>query len=123
MFNNLLGKKKKGKAFIIGFHVKPMEGTIMPSNLGGAYVDCFSKGKNYEEATKNALDKLVKDGLYPEEILEPILEIEISEWSAYAKKRWPDYIESVATQSEFEDSIMSGGVVYGPFGAYNPQQQ
>ena len=121
MFKNLFVKKEVGKAFIIGFHVKPMENSIMPPELGGAYVDCFSKGYGYEEATKKALDKLISDGLHPEEILEPILELEISEWSTYAKDRWPNYIDSVATQSEFEETMLSGGVVYGPFGSYNPQ--
>jgi hypothetical protein len=121
MFKKLFGKKELGKAFVIGFHVKPMENSIMPPNMGGAYVDCFSKGDGYEQATKKALEKLISDGLHPEEIIEPILELEVSEWSNYAKERWPSYIESVATQSEFEEAILSGGVIYGPFGAYNPQ--
>ena len=121
MFKKLFGKKELGKAFIIGFHVKPMENSIMPPELGGAYVDCFSKGEGYEEATKKALEKLISDGLHPEEILEPILELEISEWSTYAKDRWPNYIDNVAPQSEFEETLLSGGVVYGPFGSYNPQ--
>jgi len=66
MFKKLFGKKELGKAFVIGFHVKPMENSIMPPELGGAYVDCFSKGENYEEATKKALDKLnhISEALY-----------------------------------------------------------
>ena len=121
MFKKLFKKKETRKAFIIGFHVKPMSNSIMPPEMGGAYVDCFSMGKGYEEATKKALDKLLSDGLHPEEILEPILELDISEWFSYAIDRWPDYIDSVATQLEFEESMTSGNVVYGPFGAYNPQ--
>jgi hypothetical protein len=121
MFKKLFKNKKVEKAFVIGFHVKPMENTIMPPELGGAYVDCFSKGQDYAEATKKALDQLIDDGLHPEEILEPILEIDISEWHSYAQDRWPEYISSIATQSEFEETMYRGGVIYGPFGSYNPQ--
>ncbi len=119
MFNKSL--RKKGKVFIIGFHVTPLENTIMPPNLAGAYVDCFSKGETYVEATKNSLNKLAEDGLYPKEILGPILELEVTEWSTYVKERWPNYIDSISNQTEFEDTVLSGGVVYGPFGSYDPQ--
>lgn len=109
------------KVFVIPFHVKPMENSIMPPGLGGAYVSCYSHGDTYIEATENALIKLKSDGLYPEEILQPIHEMESSLWADHVKDQWPDHIEHLPTQQEFNDIIASGDVVYGPFGSYNPK--
>lgn len=120
----MLGKffkknKSLGKVYIIRFHVKPMEKTIMPAELGGAYISCFSTGAGYEESMKKCIDKLTSDGLYPEEVLEPVHEIDISEWSNYANGQWPEYKDNIASQVEFEEKVLSGGVEYGPFAGYN----
>ena len=122
MLKKILGREQKDKVFIIGFHVKPMENTIMPPDMDGAYVDCFCMGNTYEDAAKNSLDKLAKDGLYPEEVLESVLEMEIEQWSTYVKDRWPDYLDGILAQQDFETTVRSGGVVYGPFTGYNPRQ-
>ena len=112
--------KNQEKVFIIPFHVKAMENSIMPSNLGGAYVNCYSAGQSYVEATEKALKKLSQDGLHPEEILQPIHEMPVSNWSNHINEQWKEYVASLPSQEEFEESIVSGGVVYGPFGSYNP---
>lgn len=109
------------KVFIIMFHVKAMENSIMPPGLGGAYVNCYCKSVTYVEATEIALKKLTEDGLYPEEILEPIHEMESNLWHEHIEEMWPEYIDNLPTQVEFEEAINSGQVVYGPFGSYNPQ--
>jgi hypothetical protein len=108
------------KVFIIPFHVKPMENSIMPPGLKGAYVSCYSQGETYVEATEKALKKLDSDGLYPEEILQPIHEMESSLWAEHIKNQWPDYVNNLPTQEEFDDAITGGNVIYGPFGSYNP---
>ncbi|MEJ2612711.1 MAG: hypothetical protein P8179_22300, partial [Candidatus Thiodiazotropha sp.] len=86
------------KVFVIPFHVKPMENSIMPAGLGGAYVSCYSQGDTYVEATENALIKLKSDGLYPEEILQPIHEMESGLWAEHVKEQWPDHIDHLPTQ-------------------------
>ena len=122
MLGKLFKKNKSlGKAYIIRFHVKPMEGTIMPPELGGAYISCFSIGEGYEESMKKCIDKLAVDGLYPEEVLDPVHEIEIADWTKYVDGEWPEYKNNLANQSEFEEKVLSGGVEYGPFAGYNHQ--
>ncbi|MBY6192140.1 hypothetical protein KUV22_17090 [Microbulbifer agarilyticus] len=121
MLKKLFGKKENTeKVFIIPFHVKPLENSIMPPELGGAYVSCYATGETYVEATEKALQKLAEDGLHPEEILQPINEMLASDWSVHINEQWKDYVSNLPTQSEFEASIISGKVVYGPFGSYNP---
>ena len=107
--------------FIIPFHVKAMKNSIMPPNFDGAYVSCYSAGETYVEATERALKKLANDGLYPEEILQPIHEMNVDSWLAHATENWPDQLASLPTQESFEASIKSDDVVYGPFGSYKPK--
>lgn len=120
MLKKFFGKKENAeKVFIIPFHVKPLENSIMPSDLAGAYVSCYAKGASYVEAAESALKKLSEDGLHPEEILQPIHDMLASEWSTHVHEQWKDYVSSLPSQEEFENSIASGKVVYGPFGSYN----
>ena len=42
-------------------------------------------------------------------------------WAGHVKEQWPDYIDNLLTQVEFNDRIDSGDVVYGPFGSYKPK--
>jgi len=93
----------------------------MPPDLVGAYVSCYSKGDTYVEATEMALKKLDADGLHPEEILQPIHEMESGLWAEHVKDQWPEYVDALPTQDRFDEAISSGEVVYGPFGSYNSQ--
>jgi len=119
MLNKLFGRQPDlGNIFIIPFHVKPLDNSIMPSHLEAAYVSCYAKGETYVEATQNALKKLAVDGLHPEEILQPIHEMRVSDWASHIKEQWRVQAASLPSQKEFEKSILSGNVVYGPFGSY-----
>jgi hypothetical protein len=109
---------KLSKIFVVPFHVKRMEQSIMPSELSKAYVSCYAKGNDYAEVVEKSLKKLIADGLYPEEVLQPIFEMESEDWISHVREMWPDYAASLPTQSEFEDAILKGEVVYGPFGSY-----
>ena len=95
-----------------------MENSIMPPNLSGAYVSCYVKEDNYVEATKKALKQLNADGLYPEEVLQPIHEMESNSWNVHVKEQWADYIKNLPTQVEFNQLIARGEVVYSPLGSY-----
>ena len=90
------------KVFIIPFHIKALENSIMPPDAGGAYVSCYSQGTTYIEATEKALKKLAADGLHPEEVLQPIHEMESTDWAEHIKEAWGDYVDNLPTQSEFE---------------------
>ncbi|WP_330959316.1 hypothetical protein [Photobacterium sp. 53610] len=122
MFKKLFAEKKGSKkVFIIPFHVKPLENSIMPPDLCGAYVSCYAAGETYIDATKSALRKLADDGLHPEEILQPIQEMQVSDWTVHINDLWEAYVSDLPGQSDFEKSIASGKVVYGPFGSYNSE--
>jgi hypothetical protein len=106
------------KVFIIPFHVRRMAVSIMPTHFLGAYVSCYSPSNDYSGAVQKALTKLSEDGLYPEEILQPVYEMNAGGWSEHVDEKWPDQAGSLLGQAEFEDVMKRGGVVYGPFGSY-----
>lgn len=106
------------KIFIVPFHVKGLENSIMPPKLAGAYVTCYSQGDTYVDAVENILKKLSEDGLHPEEILQPVHEMDVNSWCSHVKETWPDYVNSLPGQSEFSEKIGTDQVVYGPFGSY-----
>lgn len=107
------------KVFVIPFHVKRVAGSIMPEGVSAAYVSCFAGGNDYVEATEKALRQLLQDGMNPEEILQPILELGAEEWGNYILGKWPNYVGSLPSQIDFYKAINSGQVVYGPFGSYD----
>lgn len=107
-----------GKVFIIPFHVKPIEGGVLPSGVSGAYVSCYTSGEEYVDAVKKSLMKLSADGLEVQEILQPIHEMEPESWEKHVKEVWGGYSQSLPTQGEFVASMAKGDVVYGPFGTY-----
>lgn len=93
----------------------------MSQGLGGAYVSCFVKSESYVDATERALKNLAEDGLHPEEILQPINELESSSWDEYLKESWSDYIDNFPNQEGFEQAIEMNQIVYSPFASYDPQ--
>jgi len=111
-------KFEKMKIYIINVHITPMENSIMPDKFLGAYVNCYTKGKTYEEAVKKVLQKLGDDGLYTKEICEPIYEMESGSWSTHIEENFSKYKQNLPTQEEFENSIALDEVVYGAFGSY-----
>ena len=120
MFRKLFSKNRdRGKVFI-PLHVQALEKSIMPPDLGGAYVSCYTSGASYLEATEKALKKLADDGLHPEEILQPIHEMPISNWTVHINEQWRAHVGNLPGQTQFEEQIKSGEVVYGPFGSYAP---
>lgn len=110
------------KIFAIPFHVTPLENSIMPAEIGGAYVDCFVAADEYTEATKKALAKLASDGLNPKEILNPIQQIEVEAWDRYLQSNWKDYTDHFLKGKDLHDAVQSSVVMYGPFSCYNKDQ-
>jgi hypothetical protein len=107
------------RVFIIPVHVyRKNKPSAMPEGYSGAYAKCFSVGNDYVEATKNALKSLAQEGMYPKEILQPIHEMDAMEWSQYILDSWPEQVDSMLNQTEFENAMKNNEVVYGPFGLY-----
>ena len=105
--------------FLMGFRVSPLENSIMPEGMSGAYVRCYSGLEKFEDALNSAMEKLQSDGLFPEEVLDPIHQMDSSEWSLHVDDNYYEHANSLPTQKEFVQAIESGKVVYGPFGGYN----
>jgi hypothetical protein len=106
------------EVFVIPFRVRPVGSSIMPPEYAGAYVNCYAAGSDYREAVEKALKRLSEDGLYPDEVLEPVLKMATEEWTQHISEQWPDYVAAMPDQVEFQKAINEGAVVYGPFGTY-----
>lgn len=89
----------------------------MPNSLKFGYIRCYVAGKDYLKATESALQRLLEDGLHPDEVLQPILEMDSKDWSEHIKDQWPDYVHLLPTQEEFSRAMAAGSVVYGPIGS------
>lgn len=102
-------------------HVTGTPGSIMPPELGGAYVRCYATGPDHEVAGRRIVAKLRADGLNVEEVRQQMLQFDASQWALHVKDNWPEYAADLASQAEFDEAMAEGRVVYGPFGGYNPQ--
>lgn len=107
-----------GGVFIVPFHVRRANGSVMPTGSVGAYVSCYVRASDYKEAVERCLAALKKDGLSVMEILQPINAMQAEQWSEHIAEQWPDQAPQLPGQAEFEKIVASGGVVYGPFGLY-----
>lgn len=106
------------EVFIVPFHVKRAENSIMPDNARGAYVSCYVQANDYKLAIERCDAALRVDGMRVEEILQPIHSMNPSQWGQHILDQWPDQANQMPTQQEFEDAMEAGKVLYGPFGAY-----
>jgi len=104
------------QVFIIPFQVRARDASMHAQDKQFAYVSCFIKAEAYPEATRLALEALIRDGYYPESVLEPLYQIEIGQWSEFIKTQWPEHHHALLGQSDFEAAMGAGEVVYGPFG-------
>ncbi|WP_430317841.1 hypothetical protein [Pseudomonas nitroreducens] len=106
------------QAFVIAFKVRPTENSIMPPDMGAAYVSCFATGETVEMAAEKAVNHLASDGLYPEDLVSAHL-LDISDWEQYKGDKWPEQASRLISQQGFEEAMAAGQVVYGPFGGYS----
>lgn len=104
--------------FIVPFHVKRTESSIIPDNATGAYVSCYVKADGYKQAIESCVASLGMDGLRIAEILQPIHSMDSSQWGQHIQDQWPDQASQMLSQKEFESAMEAGKVLYGPFGAY-----
>ena len=93
----------------------------MPPELGGAYVQCFTVAEDCARAIEKSLARLRANGLEIREVLDSAFTFDASEWTVLVEDSWPDQAAGLHTQQEFESIMADGGVVFGPFGGYNPR--
>lgn len=103
------------KVFVIPFRVARLPTSIMPPHLKSAYVSCYAAGESYVEPAERAMQRLLADGLQPEEVLQPINQMDSDDWIIHIRHQWPEYVESLPDQGEFDEAMRAGKVVYGPF--------
>jgi len=108
--------------FLVPFHVTPTENSIMPEGSAGAYVRCYVSAGTVETAIQKSITQLKSDGLFAEKVLEPIQQMDSSEWAVHVNDQWPDHAASLMSQGEFDAAMDAENVVYGPFGTYNPSE-
>ncbi|MET4726716.1 hypothetical protein ABIE09_000487 [Lysobacter enzymogenes] len=106
------------KIFIVPVQVEPGTDSSMPPDAKGAVVSCYSSGDDYKIAVGKVLDALIRDGMIPAEVLQPIHELNVEDWAEHIKAQWPELVDSLLGQSEFALAMEAGEVVYGPFGVY-----
>jgi len=106
------------EVFIVPFHVKRAENSIMPDTATGAYVSCYTQANDYKHAIESCVASLGIDGMRVEEILQPIHSMNASQWGLHILDQWPDQASQMPTQREFEAAMEAGKVLYGPFGTY-----
>jgi len=108
------------KVFLLPVHVTPTKNTSVPMASGGACVNCYCATEDVKTAVDNAIAKLEADGMIVEKILEPIEQMDSSQWTLHINERWSELAFSLMVQEEFEAAIADDQVVFGPFDVYSP---
>lgn len=106
------------KVFIITSKVHALQKSIMPVS-SKAYVNCYTSGNDYEEAIKKVFEKFLIDGIHPDEILNPICEMPLEDWTIHIKEKYGDLAQRMLSQKDFETRILSNEVVYGGFACFD----
>lgn len=106
------------KIFAINCQVKRAPKSIIPEGFSGAFVTCYSCSSDYEIAARAIIKKLRNDGLEVIGIESEINELAPGCWDSHIATQWPEHIDSLPSQTEFDAAMESGKVVYGPFGTF-----
>lgn len=104
--------------FIILFKVNFNDLSNKPFDGESAFVRCYYPAEQFETAIEKSIEKLLEDKYQIDEILSDIYQMDSSDWSQHIEDQWPELVEMMYSQKEFEAQINKGTVVYGPFGTY-----
>ncbi len=107
------------KVFIILCKVHAVAETIMPLAMSKAFVNCYINASSYEEAINKILKQFTSDGIYLDEIESPVYEMPATSWSSHIREQYKYLSNEMLSQSEFENEIKNGKVVYGIFSGFN----
>lgn len=107
------------KVFIILCKVHTVVESIMPSTMTKAFVNCYINASSYEEAVNKILNQFTNDGIYLDEIESPVYEMPVTSWQLHIQEQYKSLSNEMLSQSEFENEIKNGKVVYGIFSGFN----
>ncbi|MFI8008809.1 hypothetical protein ACIF8R_01300 [Acinetobacter sp. ABJ_C4_1] len=91
----------------------------MPSTMTKAFVNCYINASSYEEAVNKILNQFTNDGIYLDKIESPIYEMPVTSWQSHIQEQYKSLSSEMLSQSEFENEIKNGKVVYGIFSGFN----
>ena len=96
--------------------VRPGPDCDMPSNLRGAYVDCFVASSEHLGALRLAVEKLRGQGYEFEDLLDgKVHQLDPFKWDEYVSSAWPELPDYFPPQADMQRFVRAGGVFFGPF--------
>jgi len=107
------------KLYEIAIKVKPNKNCDMPSDMVGAYVNCYSGAENVETALTKMVEKLQNKNYLFVDILDDIRELDAYKWNLFVERAWKEFADHFPSQKELLDIIESGEVFLGPFIGYS----
>ena len=102
------------RIYRIEVEVEPMEGTQLPSDCAGAFVNVFIDATNLVEAIREVETQLIIDCYKPVNTY-AAFELDIEE------DDYRDEDEGYPRKEDLIDLLKNGGVWYGPFNMYPPE--
>lgn len=104
--------------FRIGVHVRPMEGTQLPPDVGGAFVNIYIGIDDIRKAIDIAEGTLLEDCYKPFRVYEAY-EIDIEDFEGDVEENEEGY----PTLRELEEIRGNNGFWYGPFNTYPLEEE
>lgn len=102
------------EAYRIEVEVAPMEGTQLPSDCAGAYVNVYVAAKSIREAIDLVGDQLLSDCYKPIKTT-AAYELDIDDGD------YPDVEEGYPDKEDVENLCKTGGYWYGPFYTFSAE--
>jgi len=93
-----------------------------PSELVGAYVECFVGAPDFMAALRRAVSAVQSAGHSFEDLVGgKVLELDPGAWPGYLARKWPELVDQLPAQPDIEFFIDRGGVFFGPFLAWESE--
>lgn len=108
---------KQERVFIIPLHLVGLEGSDMPEEYLGAFVNSYIKSNNIEVAIDILLADLNKRKMALKEDVEEVYTLD-GPWETHVHEKWPALQSYLPNKEEFHRELNLDKVVYGPFGGY-----
>jgi hypothetical protein len=106
----------KKKPYRIQVEVKSLEGTRLPSDVAGTYVNIYLGAHNIKEAIEIAETELLSDFYKPIGI-HHAFEIDMDD------ERIEKEVEGYPLKADLMNLLNNGGIWYGPFHYYSPDDR
>lgn len=104
------------KPYRIQVEVKPLEGTQLPSDVAGTYVNIYLGAHDIKQAVKIAETELLSN-FYKPITTYAAFEIDIDDEGS------KEEVEGYPLKADLLDLLKNGGIWYGPFHYYPPEDR